>query len=212
VAVSANPVDEAIRAVLDGGLVVFPTDTVYGLAARPDDPDATGLVFRAKRRGRELALPVLVPSIASASDVAVFDERAELLAAALWPGALTIVLPRAARSAGWDLGGEAATVGIRQPAHPLAGAILEATGPLAVTSANRSGEPPATTCDGLRRALGDLVEVYLCEDEPAAGSASTVIDLAHGAPRVLRGGAVPIDDVARLLPAGEPLLDSRPSP
>jgi tRNA A37 threonylcarbamoyladenosine synthetase subunit TsaC/SUA5/YrdC len=76
VAVSSNPVAEAVRAVLDGGLVVFPTDTVYGLAARPDDPDATARVFRAKRRGRELALPVLVPSVASAGDVAVFDERA----------------------------------------------------------------------------------------------------------------------------------------
>lgn len=207
-----NPVAEAVRAVLDGGLVVFPTDTVYGLAARPDDAAATGRVFRAKRRGRELALPVLVPSVASGGGLAAFDERAERLASAFWPGALTLVLPRAARSARWDLGGEAATIGIRQPAHPLAGAILEATGPLAVTSANRSGEEPASTCDGLRLAFGDAVEVYLCKDEPSTGAASTVIDLAHGAPRLLRRGAVAADDVARFLPAGEPLLDSRPSP
>jgi L-threonylcarbamoyladenylate synthase len=210
--VNEDRVAEAVRAVRAGKLVVVPTDTVYGLAARPDDPLATERVFRAKRRGRDLPLPVLVPSVAAAGDVATFDALAERLAAAFWPGALTLVLPRADGSAAWDLGGEAATVGVRQPAHPLTGAILEATGPLAVTSANRSGEEPASTCEGLRQAFGADVEVYLCEDESPAGSASTVIDLAHGAPRLLRLGTVTSDEIGRFLPAGEPLLDSRPSP
>ena len=98
------------------------------------------------------------------------------------------------------------------PAHPLARALLAGTGPLAVTSANRSGDAPATTCDELRATFGDLVQVYLCEDEPLVGAASTVLDLAHGVAALLRGGDVSPDEIRRHLPPEEALLDSRPSP
>lgn len=207
-----DPVAEVAEAALAGRLVVFPTDTVYGLATRPDDPEATTRLFEAKGRPRDLALPVLAPSAEAARSVAELDERAELLADAFWPGGLTIVMPRSDRSAGWVLGGDGSSVGVRVPAHPLARAVLAAAGPLAVTSANRSGEPPASTCDGLRATFGDLVAVYLCEDRPLEGASSTVVDLAHGAARLLRRGALGADDIARLLPSGEALLDSRPSP
>jgi tRNA A37 threonylcarbamoyladenosine synthetase subunit TsaC/SUA5/YrdC len=93
----------------------------------------------------------------------------------------------------------------------LALSLLADTGPLAVTSANRSGQPPARTCDELERLFGDAVSVFLCQDEPLDGVASTVLDLAHGSPRLLRQGAVTLDDVAELLPDEAPLLDSRPS-
>ena len=97
------------------------------------------------------------------------------------------------------------------PDHRLARALLDISGPLAVTSANRSGEPPATTCEELHEAFGDLVAVYLCEAAPLRGAASTVLDLAHGPARVLREGDVAPATIARLLPAREALLDSRPS-
>lgn len=206
-----SPVTEAARVVLEGSLVVFPTDTVYGLGTRPDDPTATGRIFEAKRREHDLALPVLVPTIEFARDVARLDAGAERIAQAFWPGALTLVLPRSDRSTTWSLGGEQTTIGIRVPAHPLARALLAAAGPLATTSANRSGEPPATTCDELRATFGDLVEVYLCEDRALVGRSSTVLDLAHGTPTLLRQGDLSARDIARFLPAGEALLDSPPS-
>ena len=195
----SDVVAEAAAAALGGALVVLPTDTVYGIGTRPDDPSATGRVFAAKGRPRDLELPVLVASLVSAASVAVFDGRARALAERFWPGPLTIVLPRSAGSTSWDLGGDPATVGVRQPRHRLALAVLERAGPLAVTSANRSGSPPAVTCDELEATFGDLVEVYLCEEAPLVGAPSTVVDLAHGAAEILREGAVPGNDVRAAL-------------
>lgn len=209
---TGDPVAEAARAARAGSLIVFPTDTVYGLGTTPHDADATARVFEAKDRPERLTLPILVASTELAHDVGRFDERAERLARACWPGALSLVLPRTPSSASWALGGDADTVAVRVPAHPLARALLAEAGPLAVTSANRSGDPPATTCDGLREVFGDLVAVYLCEEAPLEGAASTVLDLAHGPATILRSGDLDAATLARFLPAGEPLLDSPPSP
>ena len=184
------PVEEAIGAALRGELIVLPTDTVYGIGTRPDVPDATAALFAAKGRPQELELPVLVSSAASAADVAILDERARRLAEALWPGALTLVLPRTSESHTWELGGDPQTVGVRVPRHPLALAVLGGTGPLAVTSANRSGEPTPSDCEELAAVFGAAVSVYLCEEAPVSGIASTVVDLAHGAPAILREGAI----------------------
>jgi L-threonylcarbamoyladenylate synthase len=148
--------------------------------------------------------------VAQARSIGALDERAERLAGAWWPGPLTLVLGRTSEAGGWDLGGDPDTVGVRVPRHPLALALLAETGPLAVTSANRSGEPPARTCAELHGLFGDLVSVYLCEEQPLGGSASTVLDLAHGAARILRVGSVSTETISELLP-GEPLLDSPPS-
>jgi len=209
---SADPIREAADAARRGELIVLPTDTVYGIGTRPDDPTATARVFDAKQRSRDLELPVLVAGIAEAERVATLDDRAARLAAFCWPGAVTLVLPRADRAVAWDLGGDATTVGVRVPAHPLALAVLGICGPLAMTSANRSGRKPARTCDELRSVFGDLVAIYLCRDEAVDGSASTVVDLAHGRARILRIGAVMPEVIAGFLPGEEPLLDSRPSP
>ena len=186
----SSPLEDGIGAALRGELIVLPTDTVYGIGTRPDVPDATAALFAAKGRPRDLELPVLVPSVASAADLAVLDERAHRLAVALWPGALTIVAPRTAESRPWDLGGDPDTIGVRVPRHPLALAVLAGTGPLAVSSANRSGEPPPADCEDLVSVFGDAVSVYLCEEAPLPGTASTVVDLAHGEPSILREGAV----------------------
>jgi L-threonylcarbamoyladenylate synthase len=209
--VSEDPIAEAVAAARRGELIVLPTDTVYGIGTRPDDRDATDRLFAAKQRPANLSLPVLVHDTSEAAAVATFDERAERLAQECWPGGLTLVLARVERSRGWDLGGDAETVGVRVPAHPLALAVLARTGPLAMTSANRSGEPPARTCDELVAAFGDLVTVYLCGGDALEGTASTVIDIAHGAPRVLRSGAVGSEVIERLLAGEGPLLDSGPS-
>jgi L-threonylcarbamoyladenylate synthase len=177
-----------------GDLVVIPTDTVYGLAARPEVRGATAKVFEAKRRPRDLTLPVLVASVAEAGAIARMDARARALAALFWPGPLTIVLARGDRAAAWDLGEERETVGIRLPDHPVALSLLRITGPLAVTSANRSGEPTPPDCDGVRLALGPAVAVYLCAGR-CTGAPSTVVDLSGPQPRVTRPGAVGIDDI-----------------
>lgn len=192
---------EAVRAVLAGELIVIPTDTVYGICARPDSPEATARLFAAKDRPPELTLPVLVPSEESARRLAVFDERTERLVRNRWPGALTIVLARAAGSRGWGLGGDGRTIGLRLPDHPLARAVLERTGPLAATSANRSGEPPPAGCDGVVEVFGDLVSVYLCEEAPLGGTASTVVDLSGPEPAVLRAGAE-AEEILRELEGG----------
>jgi L-threonylcarbamoyladenylate synthase len=195
----AAPVEEAANAALAGAPIVFPTDTVYGIGTRPDEPAATARLFDAKARPRDLELPVLVPSVEAAGEIAAFDERAEALAVAFWAGPLTIVLPRTGASRGWDLGGDAGTIGVRMPNHALTLALLAHTGPLAVSSANRSGEPPPATCEELRGVFGEAVAVYLCADGPLGQVASSVIDLSGHEPRMLRTGTVSEDDVREVL-------------
>jgi L-threonylcarbamoyladenylate synthase len=181
-------VRDAARAALEGRLIVLPTDTVYGIGTRPDDAAAVARVFTAKARPRELALPVLAASAEDAAAIAAFDDRAERLARELWPGAATFILPRTRRSADWDLGGDGSTIGVRVPAHPLALAVLRRAGPLAMTSANRSGDATPVDCDGVRSTFGDEVRVYVCDERSHADRPSTVIDLTQDAPRVLREG------------------------
>jgi len=188
----SDPLDDAAAAALAGRPIVVPTDTVYGIGTRPDDPAATAALFDAKGRPRELELPVLVASRAEAERLGTFDDRARAVAERFWPGALTIVVSRTRASARWDLGGDGRTIGLRVPHHPTALALLVRTGPLAVTSANRSGEPTPKTCEDLVAVFGDAIAVYLCEPEPLAGVASTVVDLSADAPRVLRRGSIDV--------------------
>ena len=189
-------VEEVLAA---GEVVVFPTDTVYGLASRPDIPGATARLFETKRRPRDLTLPVLAAGPEDAAGVAMFDARAWALAGRYWPGGLTIVLPRAPRARDWDLGTEKETVGVRVPDHAIALALLTRTGPLAVTSANRSGEPTPATCDGIRASLGDLVAVYLCAGLAPGAVPSTVVDLTGTEARVLREGPIAPDAILDVL-------------
>ena len=183
----------AADAILAGRLVVFPTDTVMAIAARPDDEAATGALFAAKDRPAELSLPVLCPDASSVWTVAEASPEAQALGEAFWPGALTLVLPRTGRSAGWALGPSVGTVAVRVPNHQVARAIAALAGPVAASSANPSGRPPLERREDLVAAFGDLVAVYLV-DEPglarAGGSASTVLDLTGPSPQLLRSGPV----------------------
>ncbi len=190
-------IERAAEAALRGELVVLPTDTIYGIGTRPDDPAATARLFEAKRRPRDLELPVLVPTVGSAERLGRFGAQARRLAEGYWPGPLTIVVPRSEASAGWDLGGDPDTVGLRIPGHPVALAVLERTGPLAVTSANLSGRPTPATCRDVAALFGPLVSVALDAGEPLASPPSTVVAVVDGEFRVLRRGAV------------TPMLDSR---
>lgn len=205
-----DAIADAVAAVRRGELIVFPTETVYGIGAAPHDPAATARLFDAKRRPRDLTLPVLTASFEVAGTLARFDDRAEHLAAAFWPGPLTLVLPRTRVSLTWDLGGDVGTIGLRVPSHPLALAVLSTAGPVATTSANRSGAPPAGTCDELHAVFGDLVAVYLCQESPLTGAASTVVDLTHRDARILRTGDIDADHIAQLLGGGAPLINSPP--
>jgi tRNA threonylcarbamoyl adenosine modification protein (Sua5/YciO/YrdC/YwlC family) len=190
---------EATSAIRAGGLVVLPTDTVYGVAADAFNPAAITALLAAKGRGRDMPVPVLVSNMAMLD--ALVDrvpDAARALVDAFWPGALTLVLRHTAHLA-WDLGESLGTVAVRMPADPLALELIGQTGPLGVSSANRSGHPPAVTMLDARLQLGAAVAVYLDggpRDEPIP---STIIDLTGDAPRALREGAIPQEDWARAL-------------
>ncbi len=186
-------IEAATTALRGGTLVVLPTETVYGIAGRPDDESATRKLFEAKRRPAGLNLPILAPTAESAWTVGVKTHGAESLAAEFWPGALTLILPRTDVARDWYLGDEPNTVGVRVPDHSIASRLLAKTGPIAATSANLSGQAPISSRDDLVAAFGDAVAVYLVllpALPPPGGRASTVVDLTAGAPKVLRDGPI----------------------
>ena len=182
--------DQAVDALEAGAVAIVPTDTVYGIAARPETP-GVARIFELKGRPPDKALPVLGHDLEALRTVARFDDRASALAAKFWPGPLTIVLPRTSRFAA-DLGGAADTVAVRIPDHRGLLRLLAATGPLAVTSANRSGEPEAVTAAQAAAVLGEDLARY--EGGTGRGRASTVVSLV-GPMTVLREGEITGDQL-----------------
>jgi L-threonylcarbamoyladenylate synthase len=205
---------EAITAAVDasrrGDLVVLPTDTVYGLGADAFTPNAVNALLRAKGRGRDMPVPVLVGSWAALDGLVLFlPHRARDLVEAFWPGGLTLVVEHAP-SLLWDLGDTRGTVAVRMPLHPVAIELLKANGPMAVSSANRTGQPPATTAQQAQDQLGDDVYVYLDGGPSGEPVASTIVDLTGEHPRLLRDGAVPAWQIQELIP--ELITDGVPAP
>ena len=190
----------AVSAVQRGALAVFATDTVYGVAADAFSPAAVARLLAAKGRGRDMPVPVLVGSAVSISGLAehVTDD-ARALVEAFWPGPLTLIV-RSAPSLAWDLVETRGTVAVLMPAHPVALAVLAATGPLAVSSANRSGMPPATTTADALRQLGEDVAVYLDSGSVESGVPSTILDLTDVRPRLRRLGALTTERLRTVLP------------
>ncbi|HET7664613.1 MAG TPA: L-threonylcarbamoyladenylate synthase [Mycobacterium sp.] len=189
----------AVSAVKGGRLVVLPTDTVYGIGADAFEPAAVTALLAAKGRGRDMPVPVLVGSWQTIDGLAFpVPEAARELIAAYWPGALSLVVQQAP-SLHWDLGESAGTVMVRMPLHPVAIELLREIGPMAVSSANISGSPPAITSDDARGQLGDLVEVYLDAGPSQQQAASTIVDLTSATPRILRQGPVSADEIAKVL-------------
>ena len=190
----------AADAVARGEIIVLPTDTLYGVGADAFNAAAVIRVLAAKRRGRDMPPPVLVPSVRTLDGLATdIPDAARELVAAFWPGPLTLVF-RAQPSLQWDLGDTGGTVALRMPLHRVALALLELTGPLAVTSANRTGQPPATTCDEAVEQLGEAVSVYLDGGPSLAALASTIIDVTSTVPRVLRAGALSLERLRAVVP------------
>jgi L-threonylcarbamoyladenylate synthase len=186
----ATGIASATSAVKGGRLVVLPTDTVYGIGADAFDSTAVAALLSAKGRGRDMPVPVLVGSWNTIEGlVYTVPDAARELIRAFWPGALSLVV-RQAPSLVWDLGDAAGTVMLRMPLHPVALELLREVGPMAVSSANRSGHPPATTAAEAEGQLGDSVTVYLdggpCRDRVP----STIVDLTGPDPVVLREGEV----------------------
>ena len=206
-------VGRAAEVLARGGLVVLPTDTLYGLAADAFHIDGCRRVFAAKERERSLPLPVLVRSPKQLAGLTpALPEVAERLIAAYWPGALTLVVPTVPDLV-WDLGDAQGSVAVRMPADDVALAVIAAVGPLAVTSANRSGRPGATSVAEALEQLGDTVDCYLDDGARTSAPASTIVDLTGAEARVLREGALASADVLAVA-AGEldPLEAARRAP
>jgi tRNA threonylcarbamoyl adenosine modification protein (Sua5/YciO/YrdC/YwlC family) len=183
----------AIETVRRGELVVIPTDTVYGIGADAFSPSAVEALLMAKGRGRDMPVPVLVGSWRTIDGlVLTMPTHARELVEAFWPGGLTLVVRHAA-SLAWDLGDADGTVAVRMPLHPVALDVLTETGPMAVSSANTTGNPPATTAAAAREQLGWAVQVYLDAGDSGDPVPSTIVDLTGDVPRVLRPGAVSVD-------------------
>jgi L-threonylcarbamoyladenylate synthase len=196
-------VTEAVSTLRRGDLAVVPTDTVYGIAADAFSPPAVDRLLAAKGRGRDMPVPVLVGSWRGLDGLAehVTPEMRSMVEA-FWPGPLTLIV-RAAASLAWDLGETRGTVAVRMPLHPVALAVIGETGPLAVSSANRSGSPPATDAAQAQAQLGDSVAVYLEAGSSGEAVPSTILDLTGSTPQVRRVGALALEELQAVLPEVE---------
>ena len=195
----ADGIAAAVDAVRAGRLVVLPTDTVYGLGCDAFNNDAVARLLSAKKRGPDMPVPVLVGSWDTIQGlVDRFTETAQTLVEAFWPGGLSIVVPEAP-SLPWNLGDTRGTVMLRMPLQPVAIELLRQTGPMAVSSANISGQPAPTTVDEARAQLGRGASVYLDGGEAAIGEPSTIIDISQVKPKLLREGAISAERIGEVL-------------
>lgn len=189
----------ALGAAKGGRLVVLPTDTVYGIGCDAFDGEAVRDLLAAKNRGPDMPLGVLVGSWDTIDGlVSYVTPQARELTRAFWPGAVSLVVEQAP-SLAWNLGDTRGTVMLRMPLHPVAIELLRRVGPMAVSSANVSGRPPAASMEAARDQLGDAAAVYLDGGRAEHSVASTIVDLSGPAPKVLREGAVALGRVAEVL-------------
>ena len=196
----AAGLDAAATAIAEGRLVLLPTDTVYGVAADAFTPAAVTGLLAAKNRGRTMPVPVLIGEASTLAGLVIdLPPVANQLAEAFWPGGLTLVLEHAP-SLAWDLGDAEGTVAVRLPDDDLTRDLLRRTGPLAVSSANRSGRPAATTAEDAAQQLGEHAEVVLDGGPRSSSAASTIVDCTGPAPRVLRVGAISVDKLREVVP------------
>ena len=199
----AAGLDAAAAAIGAGKLVLLPTDTVYGVAADAFTPAAVTGLLAAKNRGRAMPVPVLIGEASTLGGLVVnLPPVANDLAQAFWPGGLTLVLEHAP-SLAWDLGDAEGTVAVRLPDDDLTRDLLRRTGPLAVSSANRSGRPAATTAQEAVAQLGAHAAVALDGGPRSAATPSTIVDCTGPVPRVLRVGVLTVDELRGVVPALE---------
>jgi L-threonylcarbamoyladenylate synthase len=200
---SSAGVTEAVAVLRRGDLAVLPTDTVYGISADAFSPPAVDRLLAAKGRARDMPVPVLVGSWRGLDGLADHvTPSMRSLVEAFWPGPLTVIV-KAAPSLAWDLGETRGTVAVRMPLHPVALAVLAETGPLAVSSANRTGMPPATDAAQALEQLGSSVAVYLEAGSSGDAVPSTIVDLTGETPQVRRAGALDLEALQAVLPEVE---------
>jgi L-threonylcarbamoyladenylate synthase len=193
---------DAARVLAAGGLVAFPTDTVYGIAVSLETPGGIERLFAAKQRPPDKAIALLIADVAQAADLGELDDTAKALAGAFWPGGLTLLIPlRTDRWLPAGLMGDPAIahpkVGLRVPDHDAPRALARAVGP--TTSANRSGQPEARDADELVTQLGVSLDLILDGGPAGGGPASTVVDTTAEPARILRAGAISTDEIDRCL-------------
>ena len=194
-------IDAAVHALSRGEVIVLPTDTVYGIGADAFDAKAVARLLAAKGRGRQMPPPVLIPGIGTVAGLGMDVPQAALdLMERFWPGPLTVIV-QAQPSLAWDLGETNGTVALRVPDHPAALALLARTGPLAVSSANRTGMQAATTAVKAKEQLADAVSIYLDGGASPLGEASTIVDATGERLRVVRAGGVTFDQLADVVGA-----------
>lgn len=209
----AEGLAHAQKAIAAKQVIVMPTDTVYGVAADAFSPQAVATLLAAKGRGRNMPPPVLMPRIGTMEGLATeIPDDARKLAEKYWPGPLTLIF-HAQPSLTWDLGDTVGTVALRVPDDQLALDLLTLTGPLAVSSANRTGQPAAQTASEARVQLAESVEVYLEGGfRPLEGTGptpSTIVDATGLRLRVVREGAISLEDIQKIVPSA---LGSEPEP
>jgi L-threonylcarbamoyladenylate synthase len=188
----------AIQILNSGGIVAFPTDTVYGLGALAFDGRAVEGIYAAKARPVEKAIPVLLSRVDDLHLVAAsIPEMALTLASSYWPGPLTLVIPKHPTLP--EAVSSALTVGVRVPADASALALLRMAGPMAVTSANLSGQTSPSTAEEVLAQLGGRIPLILDGGRTPGGVPSTVVDCTSAEPKVLRQGPISEEDIERLL-------------
>ena len=194
-----NGLKAAVDAVQAGRLVVLPTDTVYGLGCDAFNNQAVASLLRAKHRGPDMPVPVLVGSWTTVDGlVREHTAAGRALVEAFWPGGLSLVVNQAP-SLPWNLGDTRGTVMLRMPLHPIAIELLRRTGPMAVSSANISGQEPALTAVRAKQQLGAEAAVYLDGGRATIGKPSTIVDLSGPEARILREGAITAEQIGEVL-------------
>jgi L-threonylcarbamoyladenylate synthase len=193
-----SSLQHALEILQSGGLVAFPTDTVYGVGALAFDRTAVESIYKAKDRAVEKAIPVLIGEVDDLVKVAIaIPEIALKLAAHFWPGPLTLVVPK--KPVLSEAVSSGPNVGVRIPNHPVARALLRLAGPMAVTSANLSGQPSPTTAHNVFVQLNGRIGLILDGGTTPGGVPSTVVDCAGGEPQILREGPIPESEIMALI-------------
>jgi L-threonylcarbamoyladenylate synthase len=186
-----------ITILRSGGVVAYPTDTLYGLAVDPRSTRAVERLFEIKEREPGKAVPLIAASVEQASEAAVFDERARRVAESFWPGALSIVL-QARNVVRSEILAADGSVAVRVPAHPISQALAAGFGfCITATSANLSGDAPTASPTVVARTIGNRIDFLLDAGESPGGPPSTIVDLRSAAPRLIRAGAVAWERVLR---------------
>lgn len=198
---TAKTIDEAAKLIREGGLVAFPSETVYGLGANALDGKAVAQIFEAKGRPSFNPLISHISNAEQAEKFGIFDDIAREIATIFWPGPLTLIVKRRDDCAISELASAGLpTVALRVPGHPVAQALIRAAGvPIAAPSANKSGEISPTTPMHVADSLGEAVDMILADGPCAVGLESTVLDLSGDAPVIVRAGAVTAEDIAVLI-------------